>query len=97
MFYFSSGKSGFPLENFFRGDFLIFLLQFEISSGKFGVPLEIWIFRWRLYFPADFLNVPQIFRISSGMGFTVIGSVSDEKNGNRTDLHRSDSLERRSS
>jgi len=59
---------------YFPGDFLIFQLKFEISSGIFRVPLEIWIFCWKFYFPADFLNFPQMFWISSGIGFLADGS-----------------------
>jgi len=52
---------------------LNFLLEILFSSGFFKFPADvlfiqrkIWISRWKIYFPADFLIFQLSFKISSG-------------------------------
>ena len=45
------------------------LLAQVVDSSLEFTPLEIWIFCWKFYFSADFLNFLQIFWISSGIDF----------------------------
>jgi hypothetical protein len=77
------------LENLFSVDFLICRRNFEISRGIFRVPLEIFFSSKSSKFPAGFLDFQRDRFCASGE----VGVWEKRRIG---DLHRSDSLERRS-
>ena len=70
IFYFSSGRFGFPAGKIIFGQiFSNFPRTFKSPVEYFAFPLEIGTSRWKIYFPTDVLNFREIFRISDGMGF----------------------------